>query len=124
MLEPLKVAVWGLGRHALNTILPAIKASSHTELVGVYTRNQEVARLACEKHNCLSWPEEESMLNDPRVDAVYLSTPIGLHHQQGMAVVDSDKHLICEKSLSHSKETSLKLIDRARHKGLLLCETF
>lgn len=123
-VKPINVAVWGLGRHAMRTVLPSLTNSSHAQLAGVYTRNSHRAKLASEAHKCTAWQDEEAMLNDPRVDAVYLATPIGLHYSQGMRVLSSAKHLICEKSLTHCNETSLELIGHARSRGLVLCETF
>src|SRR5690242_11506502 len=102
--EPLKIAVWGLGGHAFKNVLPALQASSNTKLVGVYTRNNDSARRASAENGCHVWNDPETMLSDARVEAVYLATPIGLHHEHGLAVLKSRKHLICEKSLTHSYE--------------------
>lgn len=122
--KPINIAVWGVGGHAFKNVLPALKASSTTKLVGIYTRNSDSARRASEENNCLAWPDPETMLSDSDVDIVYVATPIGLHHEHGLRVLQSGKHLICEKSLTHSYETSLELINVARQNDLVLCEAF
>lgn len=122
--RPVNLAVWGLGRHAFKNVLPALKDSSNAKLIGVYTRNRDSAQTACEQNNCRAWPDPQTMLRDAEVDAVYVATPIGLHHEHSLMVLRSRKHLICEKSLTQSYETSLELIDLARQNDLVLCESF
>jgi NDP-hexose-3-ketoreductase len=64
------------------------------------------------------------MLADPEVDAVYLSTPIGLHEQQGLSVLEAGRHLWCEKSLTDSLGATERLADAARERDLVLAEAF
>ena len=40
MHDKIKLAVWGVGRHARKRILAAIENSKSIELSGIYTRNQ------------------------------------------------------------------------------------
>jgi len=123
-VEPLKIAVWGLGQHAFKNVLPAVDASTEARLVGIYTRNKQSAAKACQRYGCCTWPDEKAMLRDPHIDTVYLTTPTGLHHEQGLRVLQAGKHLLCEKSLTHSRETARKLLDTASGEGVVLAETF
>ena len=60
----MKVAVWGLGKHAIKNILPALKKSPNLELYGVFSRNKDVVD-NCEKNfHCSSWPTSEEMLKE------------------------------------------------------------
>jgi NDP-hexose-3-ketoreductase len=120
----LNLAIWGLGPHAFKNILPAFKSCPDVRLAGVYSRNPASVKKACEENGCRFWNEEKAFLLDEDVDAIYLATPVGLHYEHGLAVLDSGKHLLCEKSLTHSRQTAKALTDRARELNLLLCETF
>jgi len=122
--DKLNIALWGLGRHALKNILPAIRNCREVALVGVYSRNPTVRNSTVEEYGCAAFLSEEAMLCDPRVGAVYLATPIGLHFEQGMRVLQNKRHLLCEKSLTDDYQKSDQLIAVARRYQLVLCETF
>jgi dTDP-3,4-didehydro-2,6-dideoxy-alpha-D-glucose 3-reductase len=119
-----RVAVWGIGPHASRKILPAIVECADVELAGLTTRNADVARTEAERFGCLVFVTPEEMLASADVDAVYLATPIGLHHAQGKAVLLAGKHLWCEKSLTVSLATTAELVTLSRERGLALCEAF
>lgn len=120
----IRIALWGLGRHALNNILPAMHASEHIELVGICTRSAEKGEATAKAYQCEYWSSETEMLARDDVEMIYLSTPTGLHFANGMEVLRSRKHLLCEKSLTHTPDKSLELIGFARSKNLFLAEAF
>jgi len=120
----LHVAVWGLGRHAFKNVLPAIRNCCEATLTGVFSRDETARSRASQEYGCEAYPDESSMLRDPRVTAVYLATPIGLHFEQGRRVLEQGRHLLCEKSLTDDYQKSSELIAAARSSGLVLCETF
>ncbi len=122
--EKLGIAVWGLGRHALKNVLPAIIKSSHLKLRGVHTRQTQKAIDVANQYDCEVWSNADDMLQDTAVDIIYLATATGLHFEQGKQVLCAGKHLVCEKSLTHEPEQSLALIDLAEQKQRILCEAF
>ncbi|MFT5519475.1 MAG: NDP-hexose-3-ketoreductase [Enterobacterales bacterium] len=124
MTEPLNIAVWGLGKHALNRILPAIKGCQHLSLYGVYTRDQSVLSRVGEHYQCKAFSSEAELLNDSHLDVIYLSTPIGLHYSQGKSVLTANKHLWCEKPLATHYRHACELIELAREKALSVFEGF
>jgi len=121
-LRPIRVAVWGLGRHACRNILPALSVCPDTTLVGVTTRNHAVARREIELYGCLFWASPELMLSDERVDAVYVATPTGLHHPHGMEVLKAGKHLWSEKALADTFPRVQELVRESYERDLALCE--
>jgi predicted dehydrogenase len=120
----LNIAVWGLGRHAFKNVLPAIRNCCEVALIGVFSRDGTARSRASQEYRCEAFPDESSMLCDPRVTAVYLATPIGLHFEHGRRVLEQGRHLLCEKSLTDDYQKSSELIAAARSGGLVLCETF
>jgi predicted dehydrogenase len=119
----LGVGLWGLGKHAIHRVLPAIRSSETVRLVGVTSRNATTGSKTAETFGCLYWNDPSEMLRDPDIEVVYLSTPIGLHGKMGECVLRAGRHLWCEKSLTNSFEESTQLISLARQKDLALCET-
>ena len=49
------VAVWGLGRHARNRILPALALIKELPLVGVCSRNRNKVEDCAEQNMCYSF---------------------------------------------------------------------
>ena len=111
------VAVWGLGRHARNRLLPAIAAVEELTLVGVCSRSKDTVEACSQQWNCMGWTVPEEMLGHPEVQTVIVSTPIGLHFDHGMRVLTAGKHLWCEKPLTCSYEDTVELIRLSKEKG-------
>ena len=118
----MKLAVWGLGKHAINNILPACKKSLDIELFGVYTRD-ELTRNKCAKNfDCRTWQNQYEMLDDPNVNIIYLSTPPALHYQSGIEILTSGKHFWCEKPFTTNLENTQHLIEVSEKHNLTLAE--
>lgn len=122
--NPLNVVVWGIGRHAVRNVLPALRVSPRVRLAGVCSRQTEAVETAMREYGCRGWTSPEEMLRADGIDAVYLATPVGLHGRQGLAVLESGRHLICEKSLTAEKAEASALVRAARNRELLVFETF
>lgn len=123
-MKDLRVAVWGLGTHAIRKILPAMQACPGVMLRAVCSRNSEVVARTAGELRCIGWTDPARMLADPEVDAVYLSTPVALHAGQGRAVLTAGKHLWCEKPLAVTAEQSAALTELSRERGVTLGEGF
>ena len=121
-VRPLRVAVWGLGPHAVAKILPAISMVNGLELYGVCSRNINIVDTSAHKWNCIKWIDPSLMLCDPMVDIIYVATPIGLHYQHGKQVLNAKKHLWCEKPLTCNLQDTLELLEIAESNRLSICE--
>ena len=119
-----KVAIWGLGKHALKNILPAVHITEGLEIYGVFSRDKEIVKECCKKWNCKSWNTIEDMLLDSNLDIIYLATPTGLHYEHGLKVLQSNKHLWCEKPFTTNLEKTQNLIDISNKRNLSVCEGF
>ena len=124
MRDKIKVAVWGVGRHARKRILVAVKDAESVELIGLCTRDQTVGREEADRMDCFYFSSSEEMLADPGVEAVFLCTPTGLHFSQGQSVLQAGKHLWCEKALTTSYAHSHQLIELAQNKNLFVGEAY
>jgi len=64
----------------------------------------------------------EEILQDPTLDAVYISTPNALHVPWVKEALLKNKHVLCEKPFAPTYMDTLSLIKLAKSKGLLLME--
>jgi dTDP-3,4-didehydro-2,6-dideoxy-alpha-D-glucose 3-reductase len=119
-----RIAVWGLGKHALNNIVPVLFGMEELSLYGVCSRTERIVSECSKQWNCHGWVDPIDMLTDPGVDIIYLATPIGLHAVQGRQVLESGKHLWCEKPFTCDLADTKMLIKLAEEKELIVTEGF
>jgi predicted dehydrogenase len=62
----------------------------------------------------------EQVLEDPRVDAVVIATPVRTHYPLAMAALTAGKHVFVEKPLAASVTAAAELTAVARERGLVL----
>jgi predicted dehydrogenase len=60
------------------------------------------------------------LLADPAIDAVAIATPVSSHFDLAMAALRSGKHVLVEKPMTATSDQSLRLIDEAEKRGLVL----
>ena len=63
----MNIVVWGVGKHALNKILPAIEENKKLDLYGVYSRSVSTINKCIEAYSCRSWESSSEMLNDDNI---------------------------------------------------------
>ena len=113
---------WGLlgaGWIATKAIAPAMHAASGAIVQAVASQDPARSRAL----NPLTIHESyESLINDPLVDAVYISLPNHLHCQWSVAALKAGKHVLCEKPFAiNSIEVEL-MIKAARENDRHLVE--
>tara|TARA_X000001036_G_C20619948_1_gene782628 strand:- start:174 stop:1130 length:957 start_codon:yes stop_codon:yes gene_type:complete len=120
----MRIAIWGLGNHAINNIAPALKKTPNLDLAGIFTRNQSIRNKCSKDFNCKTWNDHSEMLEDSDIDIVYCSTPPALHHQMGLEVISAGKHFWCEKPMTMSLEESKSLVEISDKADLTIAEGF
>jgi len=120
----LNIAVWGLGSHAKNRILPLLSIMDKIKMVGVCSRDSEMVKICAEQWSCYGWNDPLQMLNSNEVDVVYIATPIGTHFSLARQAIEAGKHVWCEKPLTCSYSDTQTLVLLAEEKGKILTESF
>ena len=120
----LNIAVWGLGNHAKNRILPLLSTMDKIKMVGVCSRDSEMVKICAEQWSCCGWNDPLQMLNSNEVDVVYIATPIGTHFSLAQQAIEAGKHVWCEKPLTCSYSDTQALVMLAEEKGKILTESF
>ncbi len=106
-------------------VIPGAQASEKVDLVAVASREQERAeRYAKEWDIGRAYGSYEALLEDPDVDAVYISLPNTMHREWSIRALEAGKHVICEKPFSKRPEDVEAAFDAADRAGRLLTEAF
>lgn len=64
----------------------------------------------------------EELANNPEVDAIYISTPHPLHHDNCLLCLNAGKAVLCEKPFAINAAEAAEMVALARAKGLFLME--
>jgi len=123
-MKTLGLAIWGLGNHALNRILPAISSLQELSLIGVCSRTEKKVEDCARHWNCYGWTDSTKMLSNPNIDIVYIATPIGVHFEMAIQAIKAGKHVWCEKPLTCDYKDTMTLIQLAKKNKKMLAEAF
>lgn len=118
---------WGLlsTAHINDQIIAAAAESDRAAIVAVASRDKaRAAEYALAKKIPRAYGSYDALLDDPGVDAVYISLPNALHHEWSMRALAAGKHVLCEKPYSrHPKEVE-EAYAAAAAAGRVLMEAF
>ena len=118
----MKTTRWGLigaGWIATKAIAPAMHAQPNAILQGVASSDPKRAQLLnpITIHNSY-----EALINDPLVDAVYISLPNHLHCEWSVKALNAGKHVLCEKPFAMTVSEVETMVQAARNNNRLLVE--
>jgi predicted dehydrogenase len=116
------ISTANIGRAAVNS---AIQAASNSELVAVASRDDATAREFAAQHGI---PDHhgsyEALLDDDRIDAVYIPLPNGMHREWTIRAAEAGKHVLCEKPLALNSAECAEMEAAAAVNGVKLMEAF
>jgi 1,5-anhydro-D-fructose reductase (1,5-anhydro-D-mannitol-forming) len=114
---------WGLigaSTIAKEWVIGAIRATGG-EIVSVMSTNAERGKAyAAEQSIAKSVTTLAEIVDDPEVDAVYISTTNELHRDQALAAAKAGKHILCEKPLAMSLDDARAMVQAARDAGVVM----
>ncbi len=114
-------AIITTGMHADVKIAPALNATPDAELVAVYSRDQGRAEAFAHKHGAkVAYSDLESLLQDRRVEAVFIASPNALHASQTLAAARAGKHVLVEKPMATTLDDAVAMVRACRNAGVKL----
>jgi len=113
---------WGLigaGWIATRALAPAMHASMHATIQAVASRDLDRARAL---NPVTVYDSYEALINDPLVDAVYISLPNHLHCEWTIKALQAGKHVLCEKPFAMNLAEVELMVAASRENNRLLME--
>ena len=124
MKEKLNWGVVGTGGIATD-FANALSRSKRCRIVNVTGLTPELSRAFADKWRIPATAASlDELLADKEVEAVYIGTPHPFHEKMTMAAIAAGKPVLCEKPIALDAESSAKVIDAARKKGVFLMEGY
>src|SRR4029450_12336468 len=106
-------------------VIPGAHASDKVELTAVASREQRRAEEYAKAWKIpRAYGSYEALLEDPDIDAVYISLPNTMHREWSIRSLEAGKHVICEKPFSRHPADVEEAFTAAERSGRLLTEAF
>jgi predicted dehydrogenase len=120
----LRVAIMGLGSYA-NRVAEAMQQCTMAKITGVISGTPSKIKTWQSKYNipdknCYNYENFDNIKNNPEIDAVYVITPNGLHHDEVIRVAKAGKHVICEKPMSINAQQGQEMITACKQANVKL----
>ena len=111
----LRVAVMGLGVYG-KKVADGLQESKLAKLTGLISGSPDKlsnwqSKYKVAQANCYNHENFDSIKDNPEIDAVYVTTPNALHHDQVIRIAKAGKHVICEKPMAISSKEGNEMIE-------------
>jgi predicted dehydrogenase len=115
-------AIVGLGRLAMNQILPAFATCERSRVVALVSGNPEKARnlalrYGVDPKNIYNYQNYDTLRSNPEVDVIYIVLPNGMHAEYTIRGAQAGKHILSEKPMANSAKDCREMIEACRKAG-------
>ena len=120
-----KIYRWGIigAGHIAGSFAEGLKVLPNAQCYAIASRDGEkAASFAAEYGFEKSYDSYQAMLDDPKVDIVYVATPNNLHYTHTMMALDAGKHVLCEKPFAITCSQAIAMMRVSREKNLFLMD--
>lgn len=122
MAKRVQFGVIGAGGIAYRKTIPGMLRAKNCRLVAVMDP-VGVEKIASE-FNVQGYTTQEALLADPKVQAVYIASPVYCHLPQIQAAAAAGKHILCEKPLALNLHEARQAVEACRQHGVFLQEGY
>jgi predicted dehydrogenase len=114
-LDEIRWGIIGAGDVCEVKSAPAMNLIAGSRLVAIMRRNAEKAKDYAERHGVPKWYDNaDQLINDPDVNAIYISTPPGSHELYTLKAAQAGKPVYVEKPMARTYRECLSMIDACK----------
>jgi predicted dehydrogenase len=122
---PLRFGILGAARIAPKALIEPARAIPEVSVVAIAARDRVRARRFASMHRIARvMPDYGALVQDPKIDAVYVALPNSMHHDWAIAALRAGKHVLCEKPIAANASEAEEMAAAADSAGLVLAEAF
>ena len=124
-MDRLKWGVLGAGGIAARRTIPGMLLAKNVELVALMDVRRDLAEGLGTKFGVDAvYTDEDELLDNPQVEAVYIASPVAEHARQALKAADRGKHLLVEKPLALTSQEGRQVVEYCREKGVRIAAGF
>jgi len=117
-------AILGCGKIA-HKFVGDLKTLSNANLYAAASRSLENAQAFASKFGFeKAYGSYEEMVNDPKVDVVYIASPHSHHCEHTLLCLNQGKAVLCEKAFAINSKEVNRMIEASRKNNTFLMEAF
>jgi UDP-N-acetylglucosamine 3-dehydrogenase len=121
MKEKINVAVIGAGAIAKNVHVPIYKSNSLVQLSAIVDNDVDRARKLAKKYRIKNYYQTcDELFRKEKIDAVSICTPPNSHEEIALKAFDNGAHVLCEKPLTTSIESGVRMVKASESKRKIL----
>lgn len=120
----IKWGIIGCGGIARRRMIPALSECKDSVVVAVMDVNRAASDEVAAEIGARAYYTEADLLADPEVQAVYIATPVFLHHGQVTQAAAAGKHILVEKPLALAESDGEEMLAAAKNAGVFLTEGY
>jgi predicted dehydrogenase len=123
-MQPLTIGIIGAANIA-RQFTAAVKATDAVKVTAVASRSLDTARaFAADCGIATPYGSYEALLDDKRIEAVYIPLPNHLHAEWAIKAAGRGKHVLCEKPLCMGRAQAHAMFATAKEHGVMLLEAY
>ncbi len=120
----LHIGIIGLGAIG-QRLIKQFSEHPDTKVVAVCDRLESLAKETADTINhAQAYTDYQQLLENPKVDLVYVAVPPKFHHDIVLDVLKAKKHVLCEKPLANSVEEAKEMALAAKEAGVVHAMNF
>jgi predicted dehydrogenase len=124
-MKQMNFGILGAARIAAGALIPAIGKASNARVVAVAARDGSRAKNYAAQHGIrVSYDDYDTMLADPKIEAIYNPLPGSLHAPWTIRALKAGKHVLCEKSFSLNAAEAEEVAQVSKKTGKMVMEAF
>ena len=124
MTTKLNFGIIGCSSVAKNSFIPALLKSKNATLESVGSRSISKSKYFAKKFHCKNFGNYDDILENQKIDAVYISLPIALQEKWILKAARAGKHILCEKSSTTSFKSAQKIVNECKKNDIRIMENF
>lgn len=111
----IRVGIVGAGGNTRKKHVPGFRAIEGVQLAGVVNRTEDSSRRAAEEFGIPNvYPDWQSLVADPEIDAVMIGTWPNLHCEVTCAALEAGKHVLTEARMARNADEAHRMLETAR----------
>ena len=121
--DTIRVGIIGAGKNTRDRHIPGLQAIEGVEIVAVCNRSQASGERAAKQFGiervCTNW---QDIVQSPDVDAVVIGTWPYMHCPVTVAVLEANKHVMCEARMAMNASEAHRMYDTLRSRPGLVAQ--